>query len=71
MTVQTDYSKGYNMNTEPVSIVAALNAAVVATLAILMFVGVDPELVGALTLAVTGWIGVGAAIVRSRVTPVA
>lgn len=57
------------MNNEPVSVVAALNAAVVATLAILLFLGVDPDLVGGITLAVTGWIGFGAAVVRSRVTP--
>lgn len=58
------------MSTEPVGVVAALNAAVTATLAVLLFFGVDPELVGALTLAVVAWIAVGAAIVRARVTPV-
>lgn len=58
------------MNQEPVSIVAALNAAITATLGILLFVGVDPTLVGALTLAATAWIAVGAAFVRARVTPV-
>lgn len=57
------------MQTEPVGVVAALNAAVTATLAVLLFVGVDPNLVGALTLAAVAWIGVGAAIVRARVTP--
>lgn len=59
------------MNQEPVSIIAAINAAITATLAILLFVGVAPELVGALTLAATAWIGVAAAFVRSRVRPVA
>lgn len=59
------------MNNEPVAIGAAINAAITATLAILLFVGVDPELVGALTLAATAWVAVAAAIVRSRVTPVA
>ena len=59
------------MTNEPVSVFAAINAAVVATLAILMFAGVDPDLVGAITLAATAWIGVAAVVVRSRVTPTA
>lgn len=58
------------MNQEPVAITAAINAAITATLAILLFVGISPELVGALTLAATAWIGVVAAVVRARVTPV-
>ena len=56
---------------EPVRIVGLLNAAIGATLAILLFAGVDPTLVGALTLAATAWIAVGAELVRGRVTPVA
>jgi hypothetical protein len=58
------------MSNEPVSIVAAITAAITSTLAILLFVGVDPELVGAITLATTAWVGVAAAVVRSRVSPV-
>jgi hypothetical protein len=58
------------MGTEPVAIVAAINSALTATLAILLFVGVDPEMVGGITLAVTGWVSVGALWVRSKVTPV-
>lgn len=57
------------MTTEPVSITAAITAALTSTIAILLFLGVDPDLVGAITLAVTGWVGVVAAVVRSRVTP--
>lgn len=57
------------MNQEPVAIMAAITAALQATLAILLFVGVDPELVGALTAAVVAWVGVAAAVVRSKVTP--
>ena len=57
------------MNTEPVSITAAITAAIQATLAILLFVDVDPELVGALQVALIAWVGVIAVIVRSRVTP--
>lgn len=58
-------------STEPVRIVGLLNAAIAATLALLLFVGVPPELVGALTFAAAAWIAVAAELVRSRVTPVA
>ena len=57
------------MNQEPVAIMSAITAALQATLAILLFVGVDPELVGALTAAVVAWVGVAAFFVRSKVTP--
>ena len=58
-------------STEPVRLVGLLNAAIAATLAILLFAGADPNLVGALTLAATAWIAVAAELVRARVTPVA
>jgi hypothetical protein len=58
------------MTNEPVRIVAALNAALSATLAILLFAGVSPDLVAALTLAVTLWVVFIGETVRSRVTPV-
>ena len=58
------------MNQEPVAIFAAITGALQATLAILLFFNVDPELVGALTVAVVAWVGVAAAFVRSKVTPV-
>lgn len=58
------------MHTEPVALTGAITAAITATLAILMFAGVDPDLVGAITLAATGWVAVVAAVVRSRVSPV-
>lgn len=57
------------MASEPTALVSAITAAITSTLAILLFAGVDPELVGALTLAATAWIGVAAVIIRSRVTP--
>jgi len=56
--------------TEPVAIFAALTAAIQATLAILLFVDIDPEVVGVIQAAVIAWVGVGAAYVRSKVTPV-
>ncbi len=57
------------MTNEPTALVAAITAAITSTLAILLFVGVDPQLVGALTFAATAWVGVGAVVLRSRVTP--
>jgi hypothetical protein len=59
------------MSTEPVSVIAAITAALTSTIAIALFFGADPELVAAVTLAVTAWVGVAAAVVRSKVTPVA
>jgi uncharacterized membrane protein len=58
------------MNDEPVAIVAAITAAINATLATLLFAGVDPDLVAAATTAVIAWVGVAAVVVRGRVTPV-
>ena len=58
------------MTTEPVAIIAAITGAIQATLAILLFAGVDPELVGAITASVVAWIGAAGVWVRSRVTPV-
>jgi hypothetical protein len=58
------------MTTEPVTITAAITAAITSTLAILLFFGVDPDVVAAITVAATGWIGVAAVLVRGKVTPV-
>lgn len=58
------------MNQEPVSLVAAITAAVQATLALLLFVGVSAAVVGGLQVAAVAWIVVGAVIARGRVTPV-
>jgi hypothetical protein len=55
---------------EPVTIAAALTAAINATLGILLFVGVEPELVGVLQGAAAAWVIVVALIVRARVTPI-
>lgn len=57
------------MTTEPTAVISAITAAITATLGILLFAGVDAELVGALTFAATAWVGVAAALIRSRVTP--
>jgi hypothetical protein len=57
------------MGSEPVSVVSAITSAITSTVAILLFFGVDPKLVGAISVAATAWVGVGAAIVRSKVIP--
>lgn len=51
------------------SIVSAITSAITSTVAILLFFGIDPKLVGAVTVAATAWVGVGAAIVRAKVIP--
>lgn len=56
--------------TEPTAIVGALNTALTATLGVLTVTStISQELAGALGLALAGWVGVGAILVRSRVTP--
>ena len=57
------------MTSEPVRIVGLLNTALAATLGLLLFAGVDPDLVAALVLAAAAWIAVAAELVRARVTP--
>lgn len=57
------------MNNEPVSIFAALTAAIQATLAILLVLGVEPDLVAAIAGALIAWIALAAVVVRSKVTP--
>lgn len=47
----------------------AITSALTATISILLFVGVDPMLVGAINAALIAWVGVAVAIVRSKVTP--
>lgn len=54
---------------EPVGLVASITAAVTSTIALLALLGVPGEVVAAISLAATGWIGVGAAWARRRVTP--
>lgn len=58
------------MNNEPVALTSAITAAILATVALLAFVGVSQEVVGAIGTAATAWVIVIAAVVRSRVTPV-
>ena len=58
------------MSHEPVAITSLITAAITATLAILLFAGVDPDFVAAITAATVAWVLVIAAVVRSRVTPV-
>lgn len=58
------------MTTEPVRIVSLVNAAMIATLAILLFFDVEPDLVAGIGVAVTAWIAVVGELVRSKVSPV-
>jgi hypothetical protein len=54
--------------TEPVAWQGAVTGAITSTIAILAFAGVDGEVVGALSVAATAWVGVAAVVVRSRVS---
>ena len=59
------------LSTEPVGLVAAINAALAATWGVIVIVAeVSPDLAGGVTIALGAWVGVAGAIVRSRVTPV-
>ena len=56
------------MNSEPGTLIGAINAALAATMAVLIGTEIISAEVGALLLAcLTAWIGVAAWIVRSRV----
>ena len=57
------------MMNEPVAIGGLINTAMVSTIAILLYLHVDPQLVAAITLASSGWIAAIAAVIRSKVTP--
>jgi hypothetical protein len=60
------------VDSEPVSLIGAINVALGATMAVLIGTEVVSAEVGALLLtAMTAWIGVAAWLVRARVTPVA
>lgn len=54
---------------EPVTIVGAISSALTASISILLFLKVDPMLVGAVNTAIIGWLGVAVVIVRAKVTP--
>ncbi len=59
------------MNTEPVRLVALLNAAVAATIAVLALVlDWSADLTAGLTAALAAWVLVGGEFARSKVTPV-
>ena len=59
------------MGKEPVAIISAINAALAATWGVLIIaLDIEPELAGAVTVALGAWVGVAGAIVRQRVTPV-
>jgi hypothetical protein len=63
---------GQLVDSEPVSLIGAINVALGATMAVLIGTEVVSAEVGALLLtAMTAWIGVAAWLVRARVTPVA
>ena len=57
------------MKHEPVTVTAAITAAITSTLALLAFAGVPAEVIGALGVASTAWVTLGGVIVRSKVTP--
>lgn len=56
-------------NAAVVTVVAAVTAAVTSTIGLLAFLGVDVELVGALTIAANGWVAVGALLIHRRTVP--
>ncbi len=55
---------------EPVAVFSAVTAALQATVALLAFLGVPSEVVAGLQTVVVAWVGVAAAVVRGRVSPV-
>jgi len=56
------------VDSEPVTIMAAINAAIASTLGVLTITGVlEPEVAGAIGAALGAWILVGSFFVRSRV----
>jgi len=59
------------MEDEPVTLVAAINGAIGATVGVLTITGVvSPEVGGSLAIALGAWVLVGARLlVRPRVTP--
>jgi hypothetical protein len=58
------------VDNEPVSLAGAVNAAIAATMAVLIGAEIVSPEVGALLLAcLVAWIGVAAWFVRARVTP--
>jgi hypothetical protein len=58
------------LNNEPSRIVAAITAAITATIGVLTVTDVlSPELGGALTVAAGAWVLAAGEIVRARVTP--
>jgi hypothetical protein len=57
------------VSNEPVAIGGLINSAAVSTIAILLYFKVDPQLVGAISVALSGWIAAISAVVRTKVTP--
>lgn len=57
------------MNSEPVAITTAITAAILATVALLAFVGVPQDAIAAIDAAAAAWVIAIGAIVRSKVTP--
>lgn len=60
---------GTEPNEPTVTTAALVTGAINSTLAVLLFLGVKPELVAALTLASNGWIAVAARMIHKRTTP--
>lgn len=60
------------MESEPTRLTSAINAALAATIGVLVVTGVISEdLAGSIILALGAWIAVVGEFVRSRVTPIA
>lgn len=54
---------------EPVSIAGVINSTAALAVAVLLYLKVDPQVVAAVSVALSGWLAAIAAIVRSKVTP--
>lgn len=57
--------------TEPARLISLLNAAITATLGVVILVGLDPQIGGALGVALAAWVAFAGELIRSKVTPLA
>lgn len=54
---------------EPVSIAGVINSTAALVVAVLLYLKVDPQVVAAVSVALSGWLAAIAAVVRTKVTP--
>ena len=54
---------------EPVSIAGVINSTAALVVAFLLYLKVDPQVVAAVSVALSGWLATIAAVVRTKVTP--